>query len=125
MPKKSTCTSVDEYISSFPQDTQRKLSQLRSIIKREVPQAEEKISYQMPAYSLNGVLVWFAGHSNHIGFYPKASAIAEFQHELSRFKHAKGTVQFPLDEPLPVELIKRMVKFRVAENARHLKQQAR
>jgi uncharacterized protein YdhG (YjbR/CyaY superfamily) len=82
------------------------------------PNAEEKISYQMPAFYLDGILVWFAAHPNHIGFYPRASAITKFKRELSRYKNAKGSVQFPLDEPLPVELIKRMVRFRVEENVK-------
>jgi uncharacterized protein YdhG (YjbR/CyaY superfamily) len=114
--KKPGSTSIDDYIVSCPRDVQKKLTQLRRLITQVAPGAEEKISYQMPAFFLNGVLVWFAAHSKHIGFYPKASAIARFKRELSKYKSARGSVQFPLDEPLPVELIKRMVKFRVEEN---------
>jgi uncharacterized protein YdhG (YjbR/CyaY superfamily) len=116
--KKPGYTSIDEYIFSFPTDVQKKLTQLRVLIAQVAPNAEEKISYQMPAFYLDGILVWFAGHPSHIGFYPRASAIAKFKRELSRYKNAKGSVQFPLDEPLPVELIKRMVRFRVEENVK-------
>ena len=125
MKKKSGYASVNEYITSFPPDIRNKLTQLRRLIKKEDPQADERISYQMPAFFLNGILVWFAAHSRHIGFYPRASAITKFKRELSRFKNAKGSVQFPLDEPLHLELIKRIVKFRVAENSKGKKKQAR
>lgn len=116
MNRTSGSISIDEYILKFPKDVQKKLTQLRGLIKQVAPKAEEKISYQMPAFFLDGILVWFAAHTNHIGFYPKASAIAKFEGELSKYKYSKGTVQFPMDEPLPVDLIKRMVKFRVEEN---------
>jgi uncharacterized protein YdhG (YjbR/CyaY superfamily) len=121
--KKPAFSTIDDYIASYPKEVQRKLAQLRTLIKQVAPKAEEKISYQMPAFYLNGILVWFAAHSNHIGFYPKASGIAKFKRELSRYKSAKGTVQFPLDDPLPVELIKRMVKFKVEENVKKSKKQ--
>ena len=121
MERKPAFTTIDEYIASYPKDAQKKLTQLRAIMKQVAPKAEEKISYQMPAFYLNGILVWFAAHSNHIGFYPKASAIARFKRELSKYKSAKGTVQFPLDEPLPVGLIKKIVKFRFEENVRKSK----
>jgi uncharacterized protein YdhG (YjbR/CyaY superfamily) len=116
--KKPGYASIDDYIISCPKDVQRKLTQLRRLIRHVAPNAGERISYQMPAFFLNGVLLWFAAHSNHIGFYPKASAIARFKRELSKYKNAKGSVQFPLDQPLPVELITRMLKFRVQENVR-------
>ena len=118
MDRKPHYTSIDEYILSFPRDVQKKLTQLRRLIRQVAPDAEERISYQMPAFFLNGILVWFAAHAKHIGFYPKASGIARFKRELSGYKNAKGSVQFPLDEPLPAELIKRIVAFRVAENGR-------
>ena len=121
MERKPAFTTIDEYIASYPKDAQKKLTQLGAIMKQVAPKAEEKISYQMPAFYLNGILVWFAAHSNHIGFYPKASAIARFKRELSKYKSAKGTVQFPLDEPLPVGLIKKIVKFRFEENVRKSK----
>ena len=116
MLQKSEIGSVDEYIALFPKDVRKKLSQLRELISQTAPGAEERISYQMPAFFLNGVLVWFAGHTNHIGFYPKASAISRFKREVSAFKYAKGSVQFPMDEPLPADLIEKMVRFRVIEN---------
>lgn len=114
-------SSIDEYIRSFPEHIRKKLEELRNAIKEFVPEAQEKISYQMPAFFLNGVLVWFAGFSKHIGFYPGASGIDAFKSELSKYKHAKGSVQFPIEEPLPIELIKRIVSFRVEENLRKKK----
>jgi uncharacterized protein YdhG (YjbR/CyaY superfamily) len=108
--------TIDEYISGFPKETGKKLQQLRTVIKKLAPEATEVISYGMPAFKLKGMLVWFAAHTKHIGLYPRASAIAAFQKELSGYKNAKGSVQFPLDKPLPVELIKRIIQFRIAEN---------
>ena len=105
-----------EYISAFPEQTQKLLEQLRTIVKEAAPDAEEVISYGMPAFRQNGMLVWFGAHANHIGFYPMASGIASFQKELTGFKGAKGTVRFPLDQPLPAGLITEIVKFRVTEN---------
>jgi uncharacterized protein YdhG (YjbR/CyaY superfamily) len=110
--------TIDEYLESFPSSTQSKLKQLRSLIKRIAPGAQEKISYQMPTFYLNGNLVHFAAHANHIGFYPTPSGIENFKKELSRYKNSKGAVQFPLDEPLPVRIIERIVKFRVRENSK-------
>ena len=92
------------------------LGQMRATIKKAAPQAEEKISYAMPIFFLNGNLVHFAGYKNHIGFYPAPSGISAFNDELSKYKGAKGSVQFPLDEPLPLVLITKIVKFRVKEN---------
>jgi uncharacterized protein YdhG (YjbR/CyaY superfamily) len=108
--------NVDSYIASFPEHTREWLQQMRNIIKAAAPNAEETISYQMPAYKLNGMLVYFAGYKNHIGFYPTASGIAAFQKELSVYKGAKGSVQFPLDKPLPGTLIRKIVKFRLKQN---------
>lgn len=110
--------SIDEYIRSFPKETQRKLTELRRIIRKEAPGAEEKISYQIPTFFLNGNLVHFAGFAKHIGFYPTPGALRAFKNKLSKYKSAKGSIQFPIDEPLPTGLIKQMVKFRVAENAK-------
>jgi len=107
---------VDGYISKFTEEQQALLRLLRTIVTTAAPQAEEVISYGMPAYKLNGMLVWFAAYTNHIGFYPKESGIHTFQKELSIYKTSKGAVQFPIDAPLPVALIKRIVKFRVKEN---------
>ena len=111
-------TSVDEYIRSYPPDVRKKLTQMRLLIRRIAPEAEERLSYGMPAFFLNGVLVWFAAHTQHIGFYPKANAIKKFRRDLARFKTAKGSVQFPLEQPLPVRLISTMVRYRVLENTR-------
>ncbi len=108
---------IDEYISTFPEPTQKKLKEMRAIIRKAAPQAEEKISYGMPTYYLGGNLVHFAGHANHIGFYPTPSGITAFQAELDAYKNAKGSVQFPLNEALPADLIRRIVEFRVGENA--------
>lgn len=107
---------IDEYIRQFSPEIQEILQTLRKVIKESAPEAEEKISYQMPAFVLHGNLVYFAAFKRHIGFYPTASGIAAFQQELSGYKGGKGTVQFPLDQPLPYELIRKIVKFRVAEN---------
>jgi uncharacterized protein YdhG (YjbR/CyaY superfamily) len=114
MKKPST---VDSYIASFPEDVQIRLEQLRSTIRKAVPMAEEVISYGMPGYKYNGMLVWFGGHTHHIGFYPMASGMEAFKKELSAYKHAKGSVQFPNDQKLPLTLIKQMVLFRYSENS--------
>ncbi len=108
--------SIDEYIRTFPEYTQEKLMELRTIIQEQAPQAQEKISYQIPTFFLNGNLVHFAAYSKHIGFYPTPSGIHAFKSRLSKYKNAKGSVQFPLEEPLPKGLIKDIVKFRVKEN---------
>lgn len=107
---------VDDYIASFPKETQILLEQLRAIIKEAAPEATETISYAMPSYKLNGVLVYFGAYAKHIGFYPTGSAIATFKEELSGYKGSKGTVQFPLNKALPLELIAKMVRWRVNEN---------
>ncbi|MBA4317631.1 MAG: hypothetical protein C0412_04445 [Flavobacterium sp.] len=108
--------TIDEYIGSFPLEVQKILQELRIVIKKAAPDAEEKISYQMPAFGLNGILVYFAAHKSHIGFYPTASGIAAFKDKISKFKTSRGTVQFPFDKPLPIRLIKDIVKFRAKEN---------
>ncbi|NOU74011.1 hypothetical protein GC098_21855 [Paenibacillus sp. LMG 31458] len=115
---KITYESIDAYISIFPPEVQEILTRLREVIKESAPGAEEKISYQMPTFALHGNLVHFAAYKNHIGFYPAASGIEAFKDELSRYKGAKGSVQFPIDKPLPYDLISRIVKYRVAENFR-------
>lgn len=109
MPK----NEVDRYIESFPAATQQKLQQLRAIIKAAAPTAQEVISYKMPAYKLNKVLVYFAGYKNHIGFYPTGEGIQAFEHLLGNYKWSKGAVQFALTEPLPVKLIQQMVKYKL------------
>jgi uncharacterized protein YdhG (YjbR/CyaY superfamily) len=113
---KITYESIDEYISQFPHEVQETLKTLRSVIKESAPEATEKISYQMPTFFLHGNLVHFAAFKNHIGFYPAPRGIEEFKDELSQYKGAKGSVQFPIEKPLPYELISRIVKFRVADN---------
>ena len=114
--KNSKITTVDAYIAQFPPEVQTILQRIRAIVKAAAPEAEEKISYQMPYYALNGRLVYFAGFKRHIGFYPITTGIAAFKEELSAYKGAKGSVQFPLDQPMPYDLIRRIVEFRVAEN---------
>lgn len=107
--------SIDKYISAFPQDIQVKLQEMRMIIKKAAVHAEEVISYSMPAFKLNKIIVYFAGYKNHIGFYPTSSAIREFQNEFSEYKSSKGAVQFPINKPLPKNLITKIVHFRMAE----------
>ena len=114
-------TTVDEYISSFPKETQKILKDIRATIKAAAPDAEEKISYQMPTYYLNGNLIHFAAYKNHIGIYPTPNGIESFKKELSKYKGAKGSVRLPIDEPMPLKLISRIVKFRVAENLKKAK----
>jgi uncharacterized protein YdhG (YjbR/CyaY superfamily) len=110
-------STVDEYIQSFPLETREKLETIRKTIRENVPEgATEIISYQIPTFYLEGNLVHFAAYKNHIGFYPTSSGIRDFEKELSKYKTGKGTAQFPLDEPLPLDLIKNIVKFRVEEN---------
>jgi uncharacterized protein YdhG (YjbR/CyaY superfamily) len=110
-------SSVDEYIAVFPPATQSILQELRQTIKKAAPQAEEVISYNMPGYKLNGMLVWYAGYKNHIGFYPKPSGLKAFEKELSGYKSSKGAVQFPIDKPMPLSLVTKIVKMRIKENA--------
>jgi len=109
-------TTIDEYIATFPKDMQKKLTKMREVIHKAAPDATEKISYQMPTFYLNGNLIHFAAFKNHIGFYPVPSGIEAFKEELSVYVQGKGSVQFPLDKPLPISLIRKIVKFRVAEN---------
>ncbi|MCE9646467.1 MAG: DUF1801 domain-containing protein [Chloroflexi bacterium] len=117
--KKTGFISVDEYISTFPAGTQNILKELQATIKTAAPDAEEKISYQMPTFFLKGNLVHFAAFKNHIGFYPTPSGILVFKDELSIYEGAKGSVQFPIDKPMPLKLISRIVKYRVAENLKN------
>ena len=108
--------TIDEYIAGFPKDVQAILQRIRMTIREAAPDAEEKISYQMPTFTLKGNLVHFAAFKNHIGFYPIPSGIEEFKDELSVYEQGKGSVQFPLNKPIPFDLISRIVKFRVKEN---------
>lgn len=116
--------SIEEYIDTFPKNVRDILQKLRQTIKVAAPEAEETISYQMPAFKLNGILVWFAAFKNHIGFYPKVSAIEAFNEKLTGYKVSKGTIQFPLKEPIPYELVAEIVKFRVQENSSKNKQRS-
>ncbi|MBN2599372.1 MAG: DUF1801 domain-containing protein [Candidatus Thermoplasmatota archaeon] len=108
--------TIDEYIASFPKNVQDVLKQLRRKIKESAPMAEETINYGIPTFKLHGNLVHFAAFKNHIGFYPTPSAILAFKKELSAYKQAKGSVQFPIDTPIPFDIIKKIVTYRVKEN---------
>lgn len=123
---KSGVSSIDEYIAMFPADIQKKLQEIRATIKAAAPDAQEKISYQMPTYYLHGNLVHFAAFKNHIGFFPGAmgNIVQAFSSEIPRYKTGKGTLQFPEGEPLPLDLVSRIVKYRVAENLRNAEQKA-
>ena len=116
MANRSTATSIDEHIAAFPTETQKVLQEVRAIIKGSAPDATETISYGIPTFDLNGHLVHFAGYKRHIGFYPTSSGIEAFKEELTPYKSSKGSVQFPLGKPLPTDLIRRIVEFRVGEN---------
>ena len=107
--------NYDEYAARFPKDVQQLLQQIRLTIRKAAPRAQETISYGIPAFRQEVILVWFAAHTHHIGFYPGASGIAAFEKDFVRYKYAKGSVQFPIDEPLPLALVTRIVKFRVKE----------
>lgn len=114
--RKGGYQSIDEYIATFPEEMQALLEEVRATIRAAAPGAEERISYQMPAFAQNGNLVYFAALKNHIGLYPTGSGIEAFKGELSRYETTKGSVKFPINEPLPLDLISRIVRFRVAEN---------
>ena len=111
-----TANSIDEYIDGFPPDVQKVLKKVRKTIKSAAPDAEEAIKYGIPTFVLNGNLVHFGGYKEHIGFYPAPSGIEEFKKDLAIYGGGKGTVRFPLDQPIPFELISRIVKFRVKQN---------
>ncbi len=114
--KKPGFTSIDEYIATFPEKTQSILQALRAVIKAAAPDATEKISYQMPTFYLQGNLIHFAAYKSHIGVYPTPTGIEAFKDELAGYENAKGSVQFPIDQPLPMDLITRIVKYRMEEN---------
>ena len=117
MATRSTASSIDEYIAGFPPETRKMLKELRALIRASAPDATETISYAIPTFDLNGRhLVHFAGYEKHVGFYPTASGIDAFKEELKHYKSSKGSVQFPLGQPLPTGLIRRIVEYRVAEN---------
>ena len=109
-------STIDDYVKTYPLAIRKRLQEIRSTVRLLAPGAEERISYRMPAFFLNGAVVWFAAFEHHIGFYPGASGVAAFKAELAEYKHAKGSIQFPHEKPLPAALIKRIVKYRVREN---------
>jgi len=117
MANRPIAGSIDEYIAGFPPRTQKVLEEVRALIKASAPDATETISYAIPTFDLNGRhLVHFAGYAKHIGFYPIPSGMVAFQEELAAYKQGKGSAQFPLSQPMPTDLIRRIVEFRVAEN---------
>ena len=115
MEKGTKFKSVDEYFNSFPEDTRHILEQIRKTVQYAAPQATEVISYNMPAIKLNGVLVYYAAYQDHIGFYPTASGIESFKKDFSEYKWSKGAVQFPIGRPMPLDLIAKIVRFRLQE----------
>ena len=116
MATRSTASSIDEYIAGFPPETRKMLKELRALIRASAPDATETISYAIPTFDLNGHLVHFAGYKQHIGFYPTGRGVEAFKEELKPYKGGRGSVQFPLGQPLPTGLIRRIVEYRVAEN---------
>ena len=119
---KAQFETIEEYIATFPADVQRILKKLRQMVRKAAPEAVEAISYQMPTFKLNGKnLVHFAAFKNHIGFYPTPSGTAAFKKEIARYKSGKGSIQFPLDEPMPYDLVTRIMEFRVKEESAAVK----
>ncbi len=118
---KTQYKSIDEYISSYPANIQQILQNLRRVIHEAAPEAQETISYGMPAFKQNGVLVYFAAFKDHIGFFPTSSGVAAFRKELAGYDTSKGTIRFPLDKPIPFTLVIKIVKFRVQENLKKKK----
>jgi len=116
MKKPASINTIDDYIAICPEPIRKRLIELRTAVKKGAPKAEEKISYQMPAFFQNGILVYFAAQKNHIGFYPTSSGIEAFKDELSEYSTSKGVVRFPYEKPLPLKLISEIVRFRVMEN---------
>ena len=113
--QKKKFETIDEYIETFPEDVQGILQELRQTIRAAAPQAKEAISYQMPTFKLNGNLVHFAAYKKHIGFYPAPSGIEAFKEELAPYKTSKGAIQFPIEQPIPYDLVSKIVQFRVSE----------
>ena len=116
MQRKERFKTIDEYIKAYPEDVQRVLERMRQTIRKAAPKAVEAISYGIPTFKLNGNLVHFAAFKKHIGFYPTSSGIRAFKKDLSPYKWSTGSVQFPKDKPIPYELVKKIVRFRVKEN---------
>lgn len=125
-PKKTGFTSIDEYIATLPEQAQKGMEEIRTAIKSVAPKAEEKISYQMAAFKLEGhYIAHFAGWKKHIGMYPIPAGDAAFQKEILPYKGDKSSLQFPLDKPMPLKLIKKMIKFRIAENLKNENEKAK
>jgi len=114
--EKQKYKTIDEYIAGFPGDIRVVLEKLRQVIKSAAPEAVETISYSMPAFKLNGILVYFAAFKNHIGFFPTASGVEAFKQDLTAYETSKGTIRFPLDKPVPFDLVEKIVKYRVTQN---------
>ena len=112
---KQNYQTIDDYMETFPKDIQEILQTIRQTIKKAAPEAEEVISYKMPAFKQKGILVWFAAFKNHVGFFPKVNAIKKFEKELLKYETSKGTIRFPLDKKIPLSLISKITKFRVKE----------
>jgi uncharacterized protein YdhG (YjbR/CyaY superfamily) len=124
--KKPGFTSIDAYIAMFPEATQKILQELRATIKAAAPDAKEVISYQMPAFKLKGNLVYFAAWKNHIGFYPASGGVPQaFKDELAQFDGTSGSIHFPMDKPLPLDLVREIVKYRVIEDLQHAEEKAK
>lgn len=117
--------SIDEYIASFPKATQTKLKQMRAAVRSAAPQAEEKIAYQIPTFYQEGNIVHFAAFKNHIGFYPAPRGLEKFKKELSKYEGTKGAVRFPMDKPLPLSLVRKITKYRLAENLKRAKEKSK
>lgn len=118
---KKQFNTIDEYIATFPEEVQQILEKMRQAVHEAAPEAVEAISYRMPTFKLNGNVVFFAAFNHHIGFYPAPSGVEEFKTELSHYPGAKGSVQFPLDKPIPYDLVQKITRFRVKENLEKLK----
>jgi uncharacterized protein YdhG (YjbR/CyaY superfamily) len=121
LSSKQKFETIDGYIKTFPKEIQKILETVRQAIKKAAPEAEEAISYQMPTFKLNGNLVHFASFKNHIGFYPTPSGTEIFKKEISVYRSGKGSIQFPIDKPMPLSLIKKIVKYRIKENSNRIK----
>jgi uncharacterized protein YdhG (YjbR/CyaY superfamily) len=119
-PKSDAPLTVDSYIDRFPEEVQAKLKQMREIIKAAAPEATERIAYQMPAYEWNGPVVYFGGFKSHIGFFPTGEELVGLDAELAHYKRSKGTIQFSLSEPIPVELVEKIVRFRLESNQKKM-----
>lgn len=119
--KKTSISTIDQYIKQFPKDVQPKLKELRDVIKKAAPKATEAISYGIPTFKQNGNLVHFGGFKSHIGFFPGAGGVAAFSKDFAKYKQSKGTIQFPLDAKMPFTLVRKVVKYRIKQNTALIK----